>query len=284
MDRTARITLVATGLGLFMIFLDALIVNVGAAVDPGELQGRRGGIAMGGRRLQPRHGGVHHDRGNARRPARPQAVVRDRHRGVHAGVDRVRPRTFARRAERCARRAGHRGRDGQRHLACARQRRVSRSQGQGARDRHLDRDRERGHRGRPDARRLSWSSTGAGAASSSSTCRSASSSCSSTLRFVTESRDERPRTLDVVGQALFMVTVGALAYRRDRGPEGGLDLAPHRHAVRDRRDRLRDVHLRYERRHARPDDGPVAVSRYRLRAGHRDHLRGASSRSTACCC
>src|SRR6478609_9806610 len=29
MDRTARITLVATGLGLFMIFLDALIVNVG---------------------------------------------------------------------------------------------------------------------------------------------------------------------------------------------------------------------------------------------------------------
>ena len=28
MDRTQRITLVATGLGLFMIFLDALIVNV----------------------------------------------------------------------------------------------------------------------------------------------------------------------------------------------------------------------------------------------------------------
>ena len=28
MDRTQRITLIATGLGLFMIFLDALIVNV----------------------------------------------------------------------------------------------------------------------------------------------------------------------------------------------------------------------------------------------------------------
>lgn len=42
-----------------------------------------------------------------------------------------------------------------------------------------------------------------------------------TLRFVNESRDERPRSLDVVGQALFMVTVGALAYAVIEGPKSG---------------------------------------------------------------
>lgn len=41
------------------------------------------------------------------------------------------------------------------------------------------------------------------------------------LRFVTESRDERPRTLDLVGQVLFMVTVGALAYAVIEGPKAG---------------------------------------------------------------
>jgi EmrB/QacA subfamily drug resistance transporter len=42
-----------------------------------------------------------------------------------------------------------------------------------------------------------------------------------TLRFVAESRDERPRTLDVPGQALFMITVGSLAYAVIEGPHGG---------------------------------------------------------------
>jgi len=42
-----------------------------------------------------------------------------------------------------------------------------------------------------------------------------------TLRYVAESRDERPRTLDSVGQALFMVTVGALAYAVIEGPKSG---------------------------------------------------------------
>ena len=41
------------------------------------------------------------------------------------------------------------------------------------------------------------------------------------LRYVKESRDERPRTLDVVGQVLFMVTVGALAYAVIEGPKSG---------------------------------------------------------------
>jgi EmrB/QacA subfamily drug resistance transporter len=41
------------------------------------------------------------------------------------------------------------------------------------------------------------------------------------LRFVKESRDERPRTLDLVGQVLFIVTVGALAYAVIEGPKSG---------------------------------------------------------------
>jgi EmrB/QacA subfamily drug resistance transporter len=41
------------------------------------------------------------------------------------------------------------------------------------------------------------------------------------LRFVKESRDERPRTLDVAGQLMFMVTVGALAYAVIEGPRSG---------------------------------------------------------------
>ncbi len=41
------------------------------------------------------------------------------------------------------------------------------------------------------------------------------------LRYVVESRDERPRQLDLAGQALFMVTVGALAYAVIQGPKAG---------------------------------------------------------------
>jgi len=42
-----------------------------------------------------------------------------------------------------------------------------------------------------------------------------------TLRFLTESRDERPRQLDLPGQVLFIVTVGALAYGLIEGPHSG---------------------------------------------------------------
>ncbi|MGB8437363.1 MAG: DHA2 family efflux MFS transporter permease subunit [Burkholderiales bacterium] len=41
------------------------------------------------------------------------------------------------------------------------------------------------------------------------------------LRYVAESRDERPRQLDLRGQALFAVTVGALAYAVIQGPKNG---------------------------------------------------------------
>ena len=42
-----------------------------------------------------------------------------------------------------------------------------------------------------------------------------------TLRFVGESRDERPRRLDVPGQLLFVVMVGAFAYAVIEGPRAG---------------------------------------------------------------
>ncbi|MFN2108342.1 MAG: DHA2 family efflux MFS transporter permease subunit [Anaerolineae bacterium] len=41
------------------------------------------------------------------------------------------------------------------------------------------------------------------------------------LNYVAESRDERPRHLDLAGQALFVVTVGALAYALIEGPRSG---------------------------------------------------------------
>jgi EmrB/QacA subfamily drug resistance transporter len=42
-----------------------------------------------------------------------------------------------------------------------------------------------------------------------------------TLRYVAESRDERPRTLDLPGQLLFVVAVGAFAYAVIEGPQAG---------------------------------------------------------------
>jgi EmrB/QacA subfamily drug resistance transporter len=43
------------------------------------------------------------------------------------------------------------------------------------------------------------------------------------LRHVVESRDPRPRQLDLPGQALFMMAVGALAYAVIEGPKSGWD-------------------------------------------------------------
>jgi MFS family permease len=44
MDRTQRFTLAATGLGLFMIFLDALIVNVALPSIQGEFHVGESGL------------------------------------------------------------------------------------------------------------------------------------------------------------------------------------------------------------------------------------------------
>jgi len=42
-----------------------------------------------------------------------------------------------------------------------------------------------------------------------------------TLMYVAESRDDRPRTLDLPGQALFMIAVGTFAYAVIEGPHAG---------------------------------------------------------------
>jgi EmrB/QacA subfamily drug resistance transporter len=42
-----------------------------------------------------------------------------------------------------------------------------------------------------------------------------------TWRFVAESRDERPRTFDIPGQLLFMISVGAFAFAVIEGPHAG---------------------------------------------------------------
>src|SRR6476660_6199118 len=42
-----------------------------------------------------------------------------------------------------------------------------------------------------------------------------------TWRFVAESRDERPRTFDIPGQVLFMISVGAFAFAVIEGPHAG---------------------------------------------------------------
>jgi EmrB/QacA subfamily drug resistance transporter len=42
-----------------------------------------------------------------------------------------------------------------------------------------------------------------------------------TLRYVAESRDDHPRTLDLIGQALFMAMVGAFAFAVIEGPKRG---------------------------------------------------------------
>jgi len=47
-----------------------------------------------------------------------------------------------------------------------------------------------------------------------------------TVRFVAESRDERPRTFDVGGQLLFAAVVGAFAYAVIEGPKSGWTSAP----------------------------------------------------------
>ena len=192
---------------------------------------------MGGRGLQPRHGGVHHVGGDARRPARPPPLYVAGVVVFTAGVDRVRPRALARRAQRRARRAGRGGGNRQRHLARARQRRVSRAQA--AR-------RARSASGpRSPASRNAVGPTLGGVAgrdrrlaqpSSGSTCRSASSSCALTLRYVggvarRASAHARPRRPGACSWS----TVGALRVRGDRRAEARAGRARDPRAVRDRR-------------------------------------------------
>ncbi len=184
--------------------------------------------------------------GDARRPARPPPLVHRRHRGVHAGLDRVRARAVARGAEHRARRAGRRCGHRQRDVAGARERRVSRS-----------RSRRRG-RSASGPRSRAWappsvprsagssSSTGAGAASFSSTCRSAS------LVVVADAalrrriaRRAAAHVSTSPGQLLFVVDRRRARLCGDRRPEARMDVPDDPRAVRHRgRERPRDLRAR----------------------------------------
>ena len=156
---------------------------------------------------------------------------------------------------------------GQRDLARARQRRVSRSEVEELGDRHLDRDREHGHRDRADARRL----------------HGAVDRLALDLHGQRSRRARRPG-LDVAlrggvaGRAPAHVRYPRAApvhdrsrgFRlcRDRRPAGGLALGGDPYAVRGRGGGAGGIHrLRTQKRG--PDDGPEALRRPHVFA--RDH-------------
>ena len=153
MNKTQRFTLAATGLGLFMIYLDALIVNV--ALPAIQLD-----FKVGEAGLQWVVTAYSLGMAIAIMSAGAAADVYGRRKLYLAGVA-----IFTAASGGCglapsldvlnfARGPGGGGSDGQRNLASAGERGVSRSEGEGLGDRYLDRDRKHGHRDRADARRL----------------------------------------------------------------------------------------------------------------------------------
>ena len=59
MTRTQRFTLAATSLGLFMIYLDALIVNVALPAIQSDFKVGEAGLQWAVHSVQPRHGDCH---------------------------------------------------------------------------------------------------------------------------------------------------------------------------------------------------------------------------------
>ena len=139
-----RWTLAATGLGLFMIFLDALIVNVGLPAIQAEFRVGEAGLqwvvaaySLGWRCSSCRPQRSPTFTAGAGFTSRASSLFTAA--SIACGLAPI-----ACGAQRGARRARRRGGDRQRHVARARQRGLSRAQGEGACDRHLGRDRRRG--------------------------------------------------------------------------------------------------------------------------------------------
>ena len=155
---------------------------------------------------------------------------------VHRGVDRLRARADARRAQRRARRAGRGGGDRQRHVARAGQRGVSRSQAKARAIGIWTAIASVGTAVGPTlggflVEHLGWRSIFLVNVPVGLVV------VLLTLRYVAESRDERPRTLDLAGQVLFMVDRRRVRLRGDRRPEARLDVAADPRAVRGGRGR-----------------------------------------------
>ena len=85
-------TLVAVCTGVFMLLLDVTIVNVALPDIQHAFDASLVRPAVGDRRLRAHARRAAADRGLDRRPLRPPARVRDRHRRVHARLAAVRPR------------------------------------------------------------------------------------------------------------------------------------------------------------------------------------------------
>ena len=121
-----RLTLLATSVGLFMIFLDATIVNVALPDIQARLRRRREGPAVGRRRLQPHDGHVHHVGGDVRRPRGRRRALHRRHGAVRRGVGPVRAGARACWCSTSAAGSRASARRRQRRLARARRARPSR--------------------------------------------------------------------------------------------------------------------------------------------------------------
>ena len=89
-----------------------------------------------------------------------------------------------------------------------------------------------------------------------------------TWRFVAESRDGRPRTFDIPGQLLFITAVGAFAFAVIEGPQAGWLSGEILDAVRRRGGGAGGIYL-LRRQERGPDDGPEALPRPHVLA--RDH-------------
>ena len=95
-----------------------------------------------------------------------------------------------------------------------------------------------------------------------------------TWRFVAESKDARPRTFDVPGQLLFIAAVGAFAFAVIEGPRAGWVSAEILGLFLASGLALAGFVV-WERRSGGPDDGPDALPRPHVHAGDRDDLRRA---------
>ena len=216
-----RLTLLATSFGLFMIYLDATIVNVALPDIQKDFGGGEQGTAVGGRRLQPHHGHVHHVRGDPRRPQGPAAGVHPRHDPVHGRLRHLRAGSEPGHPEHRPRPAGRRRRHGQRRLAGPRERGVPGPEGA-----------RRGPSASGRAsRRSAWPSARPSAACSPSrSAGGASSSSTSSWAWwpscwcgpSSRSRPTPPPAASTCrGQLLFIVGVGALTYALIEAPHDG---------------------------------------------------------------
>ena len=267
MTKTQRFTLAATSLGLFMIYLDALIVNVALPAIQSDFKVGEAGLQWVVTAYSLGMTIAIMSSGTASGHLRPPQALPCRHRSLHGGLSGLRHGVLARSTQPRARGPGGCGSDGQCNVARACQRRISRSEVEGW------------------AIGI-WTAIASTAIAIGPTLggfmvqRTGWRSIfmvnipvglvvlALTWRFVAESRDERPRKFDIPGQLLFMMAVGAFAFAVIEGPQCGLALGEDPDAVRGRGGGAGGIYLLRTQERG-PDDGPEALRRPHVLA--RDH-------------